>query len=141
MLTVSSRTLMAGIMTWPSPCGPDCSYNQSFVGPSFSCSPAQSNATGSAVLRWSTTTQKSNTADTFSIEWLSDYSTLIMSYTSCVAYNSTYHIGVHYSNNTQIVDVQQTELHSSFGTNNTIPGDPNGEQYLSIILELSIPYL
>jgi hypothetical protein len=57
-----------------------------------------------------------------------------MSYTNCVAYNSTYHIGVHYSNNTQIVNVQQTELHSSFGTSNTIPGDPNGEQDLSIIL-------
>lgn len=69
MSAFAARTLAAGeIATWPSPCGPDCSYNQSFFGPSFSCSPAQSNRTGSAQLRWDAKSRPGNTSDTLSIQ-------------------------------------------------------------------------
>src|ERR1700759_4581956 len=50
-----------------------------------------------------------------------------MSYIDRVSYNSAYHITVMYSSNTQNVVVQQIEWYLSFGTNNSTPGDPNGE--------------
>ena len=133
MSAFAARTLAAGeIATWPSPCGPDCSYNQSFFGPSFSCSPVQSNQTGTAQSRWEAKAQPGNTSDTLSIQWLSSLDGPTQSFTDCVPYNSTYNIAVRYSNGIQTVDVQSTPPQSSFGTNDPLtywgtPGNPKGE--------------
>jgi hypothetical protein len=137
-LTFAARALTAGrISEWPSPCGPDCTYNQSFFGPSFSCSPAYSNETGSAVTRWSADLQPGDTYDTLSLQWLSSLDGPTQSFSTCLSYNSTYDITVRFSGGIQHLDIQHITLHSTFGTSDPLSnwatppgngaGNPDGE--------------
>lgn len=129
MLTVAARTLTAGqIAAWPSPCGPDCAYNLSFFGPSFNCSAAFSNQTGTATLRWQASSQSGNTSDILSMQWLSDLDGPTQSFSDCISYNSTYNISVEFNSGIQRVNLQSVTLQSTFGTQNPLSdwGPPSG---------------
>ena len=43
LIRIATRVLTTGqVLTFPSPCGPDCTYNVTFAGPAFQCRPYDS---------------------------------------------------------------------------------------------------
>ncbi|KAJ6535760.1 hypothetical protein B0H19DRAFT_1184132 [Mycena capillaripes] len=123
------------IATWPSPCGPDCSYNLSFFAPSFKCSAPTSSAIQAVFPIWQLQpTIKGTTTDTLSVLYLSDFQGNIQTQTNCTSFNATYSLSVQYRANQQTVEVLNIAAGASFGTNFTlIIDDPTFRPALAAI--------
>ncbi|KAJ7822708.1 hypothetical protein B0H13DRAFT_2291391 [Mycena leptocephala] len=120
--TVASKTLLESAITaWPSTCGPNCSYNLTFFGPSFSCSAPSSTPIEARVPIWfMPPVSTRSTTDTLSVQYISDFQGNIQSETNCTSFNSTYNLVIQFQGSQPTVKVLDIELGPPFGTNLTL---------------------
>jgi hypothetical protein len=120
--TVASKTLLESAITaWPSTCGPNCSYNLTFFGPSFSCSAPSSTPIEARVPIWFVPPVSTrSTTDTLSVQYISDFQGNIQSETNCTSFNSTYNLVIQFQGSQPTVKVLDIELGPPFGTNLTL---------------------
>ncbi|KAJ7898358.1 hypothetical protein B0H13DRAFT_2032084 [Mycena leptocephala] len=125
--TVASKTLLESAITaWPSTCGPNCSYNLTFFGPSFSCSAPSSTPIEARVPIWFVPPVSTrSTTDTLSVQYISDFQGNIQSLpseseTNCTSFNSTYNLVIQFQGSQPTVKVLDIELGPPFGTNLTL---------------------
>ena len=96
-------------ISWPSPCGYNCTYTTTFTAPKYQCSDAQANGTD-YLLKWNATDTLGSTQDTLTLLWASDDSGSMLA-SSCTPYNATYHLKINYVDGVHGVDVLEETMH------------------------------
>lgn len=111
---IAIRVLTNGeLITWPSPCGINCSYTATFFGPAYQCnngslegSPLQNSSLSSGVSPYYAIA----TDDTM---WISTGISPNINVTYCTFNNATYTTNVQYTNNLPVMNTS-LELHQRF---------------------------
>ena len=125
LLRIAARVLTNGeIITWPSPCGTNCSYSVSFIGPAYQCVPVDDSSTSVPNLN-STSPNWPPPLDPIVYYYAMDpavngNATNITaeqglwfvftngSFIHCSLYNATYTTHVNYTNNLPVVETNIT---------------------------------
>ncbi|KAF9458810.1 hypothetical protein BDZ94DRAFT_1269741 [Collybia nuda] len=114
---VASRTLTGGqVPAWNSPCGTNCNYNLTFIGPAFQCSSPSSVNIPAVTPKWIANQTKGADIDVLTISYISDSAAITTSTTNCSSYRSTYSIGVSFKDGVFDIRVHNVEHHEPFGT-------------------------
>ena len=113
--SLAARVLTGGsYVSWPSPCGYNCTYNITYTAPKYQCSDAQANGTDH-VQKWQATDTPGSAHDTLTLVWAPDDSGSMLS-SSCIPYNATYRLKIHYLDGVHGVDVLEETTHDPIAT-------------------------
>ena len=130
--SIAARVLTGGsYISWPSPCGYNCTYTTTYTAPKYHCSDAQANRTD-YVLKWNATDTPGSTQDTLTLLWAPDDSGSMLA-SSCTPYNATYHLKINYVNGVHGVDVLEETVHDPIASplNGTIASSNEGAANLA----------
>ena len=109
--SIAARVLTGGsYISWPSPCGFNCTYTITYNAPKYQCSDAQANGTDH-VVKWNATDTPGATQDTLTLLWAPDDSGSMLT-SSCTPYNATYHLKINYMDGVHSVDVLEETTHN-----------------------------
>ena len=129
--SIAARALTGGsYISWPSPCGYNCTYTTIYTAPKYQCSDAQANGTN-YVQKWDATDTLGSTQDTLTLLWAPDDSGSIQA-SSCTPYNATYHLKINYMDGVHGVDVLEETMHDPIASPpNDTPSSDEGAANLA----------